>query len=106
LEYSWNFPANAYESLLNSSVWYFDYLLLKAELSIIYSSKLFLQSNTSGPQICDWFESQYSITKSYKIICLVINGSKNKLIELKSSALKKVNTELTQHTHLGKVHPH
>jgi hypothetical protein len=61
------FPATAYELLLKLYGQYFDFLFMKTELPIIFSSKEFLESN-----ILD-LKSQYSINISHKIICFVIN---------------------------------
>jgi hypothetical protein len=55
--YSEKFLAPAYELLLKSCRWYFDFLLLKTELSIIHSSEKCLQSSIS-----DLFE--YLITSN------------------------------------------
>jgi hypothetical protein len=45
--YAEKFPATSYESILKSYGDHFDSLLLKTELSIIYLSEEFLQSNIS-----------------------------------------------------------
>jgi hypothetical protein len=45
--YSENFTATAYESLLKLYGRYFNFLLMKTELSVVYASEEFLKSNIS-----------------------------------------------------------
>ncbi|KDR18839.1 zinc finger MYM-type protein 1-like [Zootermopsis nevadensis] len=94
--YSEMFPAAAYESLLLSYGRYFDALLLKTELSVIYSSEEFLKSNISDLLryliTSNLNTALPEVTKLSALLLTIPTTSAS--VEGSFSALKRVNTYL------------